>query len=506
MLAKIRILDEVSVVVAGLEDDHFTYLYNTYGVFAPNYFFHPKFKLGVWDGKIRFFSKTGKTFLYLLDDLLPRVKNLGYKIELEDHRHEAIVKPDFIDDMIFNHIIQPQTKKPTVLKEHQVEAVNALIKQGYGIAVAATGGGKTLMCAALCHQYGGQGVKTLTIVPNRDLIGQTYEVYKHYGLDVGEYWSMKKTINHQHVVSTWQALRHAPEVVKLFEMVIVDECHKLRGNVLTKIVTEHAGKMPYRFGFTATLPKDKADAWAVHVAVGMVQYEIPAHELIEKGELAKPTIHIMQLEEDLREQWQEFLAEIKHLGVPDDPPKYEEFKDSYFPDFKSEKAYLERNTTRLEWIANLLEQKRDEKKGNVLCFVNSIPYGRKLLKMVKNAYFVNGKDMKDPRKRKQIYDMFDKNDDLLVIATVHIAGTGNDIPRIFNLVLVDVGKSFIRVIQGIGRGMRIAEDKDSVTIYDICSDLKNGKKHTKDRIKFYKDAQYPYKTKKIDYNKPVAFD
>ena len=33
-------------------------------------------------------------------------------------------------------------------------------------------------------------------------------------------------------------------------------------------------------------------------------------------------------------------------------------------------------------------------------------------------------------------------------------------PRIFNLVLIEPGKSFVRVIQSIGRGIRKAEDKE----------------------------------------------
>ena len=95
--------------------------------------------------------------------------------------------------------------------------------------------------------------------------------------------------------------------------------------------------------------------------------------------------------------------------------------------------------------------------------------------------------------------MFKERDDLVVIATVHIAGTGLSINRIFNLLLVDIGKSFIRVIQAIGRGLRTASDKDSVWIGDISSDLKYGKRHMKVRTNYYEEAQYPYKKHKIDY-------
>jgi superfamily II DNA or RNA helicase len=503
---RVRILDEVSAVVLDLPDDHVEYFHDKYAVNAPNYFFNPRYKLGQWDGKIRFFHKTGKTFVYLLEDLLPRLVRLGYQIKLEDLRQSVVVTPSKIDNMLFNSIIHVLTGKATVLKPHQVEAVNALIEHGNGIALCSTGSGKTLMCAALAHQYGKHGIKTLTIVPNRDLISQTKDVYTHYGLDTGEYSGVKKTVDHQHVVSTWQALKNNPAVVAMFQMVIVDECHTIKGNVLSKILTDHASKIPYRFGFTGTLPKEKSDMWAVHVAVGQVRYEIAAAELIEKGDLAKPQIDIFQLEEDLTEQYQDFLNEMP-VGLPnlDEPPTYAEFKDGYFPDHKSEKSYLQRKEDRVDWIAQCIEVRRDAKKGNVLCYVDSIALGKKLITKIPNAVFINGRDVKKTSDRKKIYDLFATENDLVVIATVQLAGAGLDIPRIFNLVMVDLGKSFIRVIQGIGRGLRIAEDKDSIRITDITSDLKISRKHTRERVKYYKDAKYPHKLHKVKYES-LAFD
>ena len=143
------------------------------------------------------------------------------------------------------------------------------------------------------------------------------------------------------------------------------------------------------------------------------------------------------------------------------------------------------------------EAKRDMGKGNVFCLVDGINFGKKLAKLIPDAVFVYGKDKKTARK--QIYDLFRDNDNLVIIATVNIASTGLDIARIFNLMFIDVGKSFIRVIQTIGRGLRKAPDKDHVDVTDICTDLKYGKKHVRERIKYYNEALYPHKKRKIDY-------
>ena len=71
---------------------------------------------------------------------------------------------------------------------------------------------------------------------------------------------------------------------------------------------------------------------------------------------------------------------------------------------------------------------------------------------------------------------------------------------IFNLILIEPGKSFVRVIQSIGRGIRKAKDKDFVQIWDITSTCKFAKRHLTHRKKFYKEADYPFTLEKIEWN------
>ena len=112
---------------------------------------------------------------------------------------------------------------------------------------------------------------------------------------------------------------------------------------------------------------------------------------------------------------------------------------------------------------------------------------------------MNGQDVKDATKRSQIYQQFKTETGLVVVATVHIASTGLNIPKIHYLVLVDIGKSYIRVIQSIGRGLRKAKGKDAITIHDICSDLGNAKRHLTMRKAYYREAKYPFKLVTIKY-------
>ena len=103
--------------------------------------------------------------------------------------------------------------------------------------------------------------------------------------------------------------------------------------------------------------------------------------------------------------------------------------------------------------------------------------------------------------RKDQYEEIGEADNKVLIATYGVASVGINIPRIFNLILIEPGKSFIRVIQSIGRGIRKAKDKDFVQIWDITSTCKFAKRHLTQRKKFYKEANYPFTVEKVDYTK-----
>ena len=85
------------------------------------------------------------------------------------------------------------------------------------------------------------------------------------------------------------------------------------------------------------------------------------------------------------------------------------------------------------------------------------------------------------------------------MATYGIAAVCINIPRIFNLVLIEPGKSFVRVIQSIGRGIRKAADKDFVQIWDITSTCRFAKRHLTKRLQYYREARYPFTKERLEW-------
>jgi superfamily II DNA or RNA helicase len=150
----------------------------------------------------------------------------------------------------------------------------------------------------------------------------------------------------------------------------------------------------------------------------------------------------------------------------------------------------------LDYIAGIVGQ--IVQSGNTLILVDRISAGQELQKRIPNSVFVSGATKAADRKEQ--YDEVAESSDKVIIATYGVAAVGINIPRIFNLVLLEPGKSFVRVIQSIGRGIRKAHDKDFVQIWDITSTCRFAKRHLTKRKAFYKEANYPFKVEKIDWN------
>jgi len=148
----------------------------------------------------------------------------------------------------------------------------------------------------------------------------------------------------------------------------------------------------------------------------------------------------------------------------------------------------------LDWISDKI--KNIASSGNTLILVNRIDTGNKLVERLPDSVFISGAVKLEDRKDE--YDEVKTSDNKVIVATYGVAAVGINIPRIFNLVLIEPGKSFVRVIQSIGRGIRKAEDKDHVEIWDITSACKYSKRHLTERKKYYKEAKYPFTITKVN--------
>lgn len=344
----------------------------------------------------------------------------------------------------------------------------------------------TLMTAAistLCESYGG----TIVVVPSKSLVTQTEEDYKNLGMDVGVYFGERKEMGKTHTICTWQSLSSliknskdaADDEYTIADLldgvvaVIVDEAHSVKGSVLKDMLVGPLAHVPIRLGLTGTIPKEDEDKMSLLVSLGPVVGEIRAADLQEQGVLAQCHVNIIQLD-DSHVEYRDYAAETK---------------------------YLTGDIRRVTWLANLINQISTE--GNTLVLVAKIETGELIQSLIPDSVFVNGSTKSKDRieEYKDVRTATNK----VMVATYGVAAVGLDIPRLFNVVLIEPGKSFVRVIQSIGRGIRKAGDKDAVNIWDLTSNLKYSAKHLVKRKEFYKDAAYPMSVTKVDY-RDIEYD
>lgn len=317
--------------------------------------------------------------------------------------------------------------------------------------------------------------RSIVIVPSKDLVVQTEKDYRNFGLDVGVIYGDRKEFDRRHTICTWQSLEamnkrkdgSLDDFLKDVVCVISDECHLSKAAVLKALLAGPCKHIPIRWGLTGTLPKEENDRMTLLSTIGPVSNTVKAVDLQDKGYMANVHIHIRQMN-DL---------------------------SPGFPDYAAEYKWLTTNQKRLVGIVNnvsdILEQ------GNTLILVNNIATGEALAGLIDGAIFLNG-SVKSVDRLKE-YKNVNSTSNITLICTFGIASTGLDLPHLTSLIMIESGKAFTRVIQSIGRVLRITNQKDFANVYDICSVCKYSKRHLTQRKAYYNESGYPFSITKVNY-------
>ena len=493
MQAKLLIKDEVNVKIEGLELGTRTALVKRYKYEVPGARYQPSVRLGRWDGKVPFFNLGGTTYINLLPEILPYLDDQGYDIEVIDTReYRTTFEFKEVNEHSYSHIKwpkgHPKAGQSMELRDYQPEIINRFFANPQCVQEVATGAGKTVITAALADGVSPYG-RTIVIVPNKSLVTQTETDFVNMELDAGVYFGDRKEYNRTHTICTWQSLNNLLKNTKNDEAeitigeflegvvaVIVDEVHQAKADALKTLLSGPFAHIPIRWGLTGTIPKEQYEYTSIFCMIGPVVGQLSARELQEAGHLALCHVNVVQM--------------LDHV----------EYKD-----YQSELKYLVTNIDRIKYIAQLISKIKEG--GNTLILVDRVETGKllqielsnlfSLLKDKPDVAFVSGSTK--AAERKEHYDEVAEASNKIIIATYGVAAVGINIPRIFNLVLIEPGKSFVRVIQSIGRGIRKAEDKDFVQIWDITSTCKFAKRHLTKRKAFYKEANYPFTVEKAEW-------
>lgn len=250
------------------------------------------------------------------------------------------------------------------------------------------------------------------------------------------------------------------------EGVLVSNCHQTKlGNVMTKILSKI--KTPNKFGFTGTLPKEKIDVWKIIGTFGAIIYEKNSKELRDAKFLANATIRVIKL-------------------IHKNPPR----------GYKKELEFIHTDETRNNTIRKIVSKLNK----NILILVNRLEHGEHLSKYLKfdnkEFYFVSGS--MPVSERMAIIERMESQDNIVCVAMASIFSTGINVKNLHYVMFAGNGKSFVRIVQSIGRGLRLHHSKDLLTIFDLYDNMKSSTEHADLRKTFYDDEQIPWKEVEIN--------
>lgn len=461
----------------------------------------------MYDGYKKYINVGGYTYNKLLPIITTTLVEKNITFSIIDQRKYKDFKPVFeeIGNDYMSEYSWPKGHRlagqPIMLEDHQVRSINSLMRVKKGLLEASTGAGKTaiLACMArLIKKYG----RCLIVVPGSDLVLQTADTLKLMGLDVGCLMGEKyREVSNQTVVATWQTImwtlsyskgkkldgsdvsdevktraeKELKELTTNLIAIVCDEVQCLTGRQIFKQFTEFFADVPLRYGMTGTIPKSEVDKRYLSIAIGEKVEEVTTKELQDVNFLAKSHITILKLLES--------FDPLKGLSI---------LEKRNGKSWAVEKKYLTTDPNRLNIINGLIASISG--RGNVLVLGISVEMCQKITESLKekgiDSIYISSKI--STAKRQKIYKSVTKDTNKVLVSTLQLASTGIDIPALHKVILIDSGRAFTKTIQAIGRGLRLAEGKNSVEIYDIGSNICSSDKQLKQRIKYYCEKKHNY--------------
>ncbi len=364
------------------------------------------------------------------------------------------------------------------LREYQEEVIRKAMRIGTGTCVLGTGAGKTFTTAALIENFfrvakDKDTFKCLMLVPDLGLVTQTYEEFLNCGTTykLTKWTGKNKPDLTANVIianiGIIQSRFDDNDWLKYIDLLIVDECHKITaGNKISKIVQQI--NTPNKFGFTGTLPEDQLNKWSIIGKLGPIIYEKSSFEL--------------RLEDYLTN------VSIKILNIRYSPRPHFSGQTGY----RDELEFIYSNDKRNNIIKSLVSKL----SANTLIMVNHIAHGEVIMEHLKNlkdkrVYFIQGSV--DVEEREKIKAIMERETNVVVVAISAIFATGVNVKNLHNIIFASGGKSFIRTVQSIGRGLRKHDSKDKLIIFDICDELNYGVAHCDKRKAIYDKEKIRYK-------------
>jgi len=465
---------------------------------AKNYKFHPLYKNRVWDGNIRLLNKTTrKIYLGLTRRICNWAKERDYKVVVTDPTDFGEA---FSEIEANNFIKSLNLPSKYTERDYQFKAFVDAIRDKRSIVVSPTASGKSLIMYLMTRKYMDMmpDSKGLIIVPRTSLVEQLYTDFQDYGWNsenhcVRIYSGQDRTLDRDVTISTWQSLQNMPkEFFHKFEWIIGDEAHLFEAKSLSKIM-ENLIHASFRTGTTGSIDDGPVHELTLEGHFGKTRTSASTDELMKQGYLSDLSIKAIILKHD-----KDICTERK--------------KNKWT--YHQEIDYLIANEERNRFITNLA----CSLENNTLVLYNHVEnHGNQLETELKHWVEKNASDKKvfyihggvKTSVREDIRKYVSKHNNCIILASYGTFSTGINIPNLQNVIFALGFKSKIRNLQSIGRGLRLDEKNNKVTLFDISDDMTSGNnvgfsmRHFKVRLELYFKENFKVKLYKVSLPKPA---
>lgn len=469
-----RVIDEVNCIIEGLPSPQLSNLQREFSFMEKGAHMTAAYRLGEWDGRVSLIDDEGITYNHLIEPICEFLESKyrllsKNRIDLVDERTYDRVLPDDLPPVPIDYV---KEETGYDFRPHQLESINAALRERKGIFNLATNAGKTVITVALSKVLDPY-TKTVTVIPSEMLCRQTFEDYQKTDLNAGLFHSgIKKNKradfikNHRHIIVTDRLFCNE---IALFAdehfAVMVDEVHRF-GEVLEETLRVEVPHWQIRFGLTGSLPKDKLKMARIECTLGGGELsKLTANELVENGMAAKPYITMVKTHHE------DILDIEDGLG------------DNY--EWDVEKNYMTKNMDRIAAIKKYIDA-LPPMNTLVLC---EAEYGEKMTEMYGIDFIFRETSVDD---RIEKFNKFDTSEGHTQWASYGTSSTGVSTNQIFRMIFIDIQKDETRIKQSIGRGIRLDGIHNRVEIIDISANARFSNRHFNTRKKIYEEENHEF--------------
>lgn len=463
---------------------------------APNYRFHPKFKAGLWNGKISMYNNGTKRMpAGLKDRVIEYFKRNDIEFELKGFdEQEVLTTKEELEEFIKSLNIHSRGN-PIEVRDYQLDCILKSINSRRLVSKVPTSGGKSLIIYCIIRWLLQHELRFVLVVPNIMLVGQMYSDFEDYsthnGFAVSEnchklHGGEDKEFTKPVLISTWQSIsainrkKSAAEIWNTYDAVCIDEAHSASSKEIIGLLDQMVD-VGFRFGTTGTVKEEASSKMTIEGHLGPIYTAITTKELIDRKQVSGIQIKTIVLKYT--------DAERQHVKSFD-----------YIQEMDYIKGHTRRN--------NILKKLAMACEGTTLLLVqnvesHAVPLYEEIKATIgdtRPVYYVSGSVSGKEREEIRLKA---NTEDCIIVATFQTLSTGVNIPNIRNVIFGYPSKSLIRILQSIGRGLRLHKGKDRMILIDVVDDLKHKKKknyainHFEERLKIYQMEQFPINVQEI---------